>query len=79
MTLGGQGKPVAITKKMRCKIIAYNKVSADYAYLEGEGNRTLAYWRAVHDPFFAAEYAELHRTFEPTIPCLCERFIVVKV
>lgn len=52
MTLGGQGKPVAITKKMSCKIIAYNKVSADYAYLEGEGNRTLAYWRAVHDPFF---------------------------
>lgn len=76
--LDGQGKPAAITKTMSCKIIAYNKVSADHAYLEGEGDRTLDYWRAVHEPFFTAEYVELNRAFEPTIPCLCEQFMVVK-
>ncbi|MCP8852539.1 ASCH domain-containing protein [Latilactobacillus sakei] len=46
--LDGQGKPAAITKTMSCKIIAYNKVSADHAYLEGEGDRTLDYWRAIY-------------------------------
>lgn len=75
--LDGRDRPVAITKTTACTIVKYNQVDAEHAFLEGEGDRTLDYWRSVHEPFFKAEYAEVGRIFEPTIDCLCERFIVV--
>ena len=75
--LDGRDRPVAITKTIMCTIVKYNQVDAEHAFLEGEGDRTLAYWRSVHEPFFKAEYAEAGQVFTPTIACLCERFEVV--
>ncbi|KRL58503.1 ASCH domain-containing protein [Latilactobacillus fuchuensis] len=76
--LDGQGQPVAITQTSRCDIVDYQDVTEEHAYLEGEGNRTLAYWRSVHEPFFKAEYEASHQLFSPTMPCLCEQFILLK-
>lgn len=75
--LDGRDRPIAITKTTACTIVKYNQVDAEHAFLEGEGDRTLDYWRSAHEAFFKAEYAEVGRIFEPAIDCLCERFIVV--
>ncbi|MCL1631981.1 ASCH domain-containing protein [Sporolactobacillus sp. CPB3-1] len=75
--LDGSGLPVAVTKTVVVEIIPFNAVSWEHAYHEGEGDRSLAYWREVHEDFFKREYAEAGLNFDQTIPCVCEVFEVV--
>lgn len=77
LILDGHDCPVAITQTTRCQVVPYNEVTAAHAYLEGEGDRSLAYWRSVHEPFFQAEYRAANQRFSSTIPCLCEQFILL--
>lgn len=64
--LNGDNEPVCVTYTDAVAVQPFDQVSADHAYREGEGDRSLAYWRQVHAAFFKAEYAELGRTFDPT-------------
>ena len=48
-----------------------------HAYKEGEGDRSLAYWRDVHEDFFAEEFAETELEFNGQTSILCEEFKVV--
>lgn len=75
--LDGRGEPIAITKTVVVEIVSFQQVSWEHAYHEGEGDRSLAYWRDVHKAFFEQEYAEVHKKFTPAIPCVCEVFEVV--
>ena len=36
--------------------VPFDEVSKEHAYKEGEGDRSLAYWRDVHEDFFAEEF-----------------------
>lgn len=75
--LDGSQKPVCITQTVVVEVLPFDQVSAEHAYHEGEGDRTLAYWRRVHQDFFSREYAESGRDFSEKIPCLCEVFKLV--
>ena len=55
----------------------FKNVSARHAYLEGEGDRSLAYWRKVHQAFFTAELAEVKLDFTPDLEVVCEEFEVI--
>ena len=56
----------------------YLDVDAKHAYLEGEGDRSLAYWRNVHHAFFVEEYQSEGRVFdEQNANMLLETFHVV--
>ena len=57
--LDGTGNPVGIILTTDVTIQAYDKVSEQHAYEEGEGDRTLEYWRQVHDVFFTKALAEV--------------------
>ena len=72
--LNGQEEPVCITKTLVTEVVPFKQVSAEHAYHEGEGNRTLDYWREVHEEFFKQEYAEASKEFKPDVPVLCEVF-----
>ena len=50
------------------------EVDADHARDEGEGDRSLEHWRAVHERFFT-EHAE--GGFQPDMPVVLERFRVL--
>ena len=75
--LNGDQKPVCITRTTVVETIPYDLVSAEHAYHEGEGDRSLGYWRKVHEPFFKQEYAQMGQNFHEKIPCICEVFEVV--
>ncbi|WP_225047458.1 ASCH domain-containing protein [Lacticaseibacillus kribbianus] len=76
--LDGHGEPVAVTVTTDVTVASYASVGADYAAAEGEGDRTLAYWRRVHDAFFTAEYQAAGLTFDPaTALVVQERFRVI--
>ena len=54
--LNGQDQPVCVIRVNEVRVLPYNEVTAELAYLEGEGDRSLAYWRQAHEAFFRAEY-----------------------
>ena len=54
----------------------FDEVTAEHARAEGEGDRSLAHWRAMHERFFR-EHADHDRQFSPTMPVVLERFEVL--
>lgn len=74
--LDGAGMPRAVLETTSLQTVPFDQVSAEHAHAEGEGDRTLAYWREVHERFWR-EYSEGPRGFAPDMPVLCERFRLV--
>lgn len=74
--LDGRARPLCIIQTTRTYVLPFDEVDAEQAFLEGEGDRSLAYWRKVHWEFFGAECRQIGR--EPTgkMPVLCERFVL---
>lgn len=62
--LDGNDDPVCIIQNDDVKICNYLDVSEKHAYQEGEGDRTLNYWKKVHQDFFVKEYQEMGQQFE---------------
>ncbi|MGP4074705.1 ASCH domain-containing protein [Halobacillus sp. K22] len=50
--LNGDGEAVAIMETIAVKVVPFDVVAEEHAFLEGEGDRTLRYWRDVHETFF---------------------------
>ena len=50
--LDGSDVPKAVFYLESVSIVPFDEVTAAFAFLEGEGDRTLAYWRRVHKAFF---------------------------
>lgn len=71
--LDGSGRPRALIRTTSVHVLPFDQVSADHAYAEGEGDRTLEYWRAVHERYWR-RYSDSPRGFEPDMPVVCERF-----
>jgi histidinol-phosphate aminotransferase len=74
--LDGAGEPRAVIETTQVRIRPFDEVDARHAHAEGEGDRTLAHWRAVHERFWR-EYSENPRGFEPDMPVVCEAFVLV--
>jgi uncharacterized protein YhfF len=71
------GNPLGIIETTEITIRPYNEVDASFAYDEGEGDRSLAYWRAAHWRFFAREGAEMGWEPAEDMPLVCERFRLI--
>lgn len=75
--LDGDGKAVAIVETISVEVVPFDKVTEEHAYLEGEGDRTLSYWRDGHETFFKKEFENINQDFNDKIPVVCERFKLV--
>ena len=75
--LDGRDEAVCVIRTTRVYIVPFDQVSAGHAYREGEGDRSLEYWRQVHEDFFRAELAEAGLAFSPDMPVVCEEFELV--
>lgn len=53
--LDGAGEPVCIIRTTRVDTVAFGEVDEEFAWVEGEGDRSLEYWRQAHMRFFARE------------------------
>lgn len=71
--LDGDGEPRAVIETTRILIVPFDEVDEEHAHAEGEGDRTLATWRVVHERYWR-EHSENPRGFEPDMPVVCERF-----
>lgn len=77
--LDGKGGPICIIQAVQIDIVPYNEVGEEQAYLEGEGDRSLRYWREVHWRFFSEECAKIDRLPDEKMLVVCERFKLVHV
>lgn len=75
--LDSRDQAVCVIRTTRVYTVPFDQVSAEHARKEGEGDRSLEYWRRVHEDFFRAELAETGLTFSPDMPVVCEEFEVV--
>lgn len=71
------GNPLCVIQTTRVYIVPFKDVDAEQAYLEGEGDRSLSFWRDVHWRFFSDEAARLGLEPSEDMPVVCERFKVV--
>ncbi|MCL4298447.1 MAG: ASCH domain-containing protein [Anaerolineae bacterium] len=77
IVLNGRGEPWCIIETVEVTIRPFNEVDAPFAYEEGEGDRSLAYWREAHRRFFSRSLPRIGRSFDETMPLVCERFRVI--
>ncbi|GAA4397175.1 ASCH domain-containing protein [Fodinibacter luteus] len=71
IVLDGAGHPRALVVTTEVRVVAFDHVDAGHARDEGEGDRTLEHWRAVHERFFTEHAAG---GFQPDMPVVLERF-----
>lgn len=77
LLLDGQGRPLCVLETVEVEVRPFDRVDAAFAHDEGEGDRSLAYWRKVHWAFFSRRCEVLGRSPEPSMPLVCERFRVL--
>ncbi|MBP2099394.1 ASCH domain-containing protein [Enterococcus rivorum] len=75
--LDGQNQAKAIICSKVIDVLPYNQIAEVHGYLEGEGDRDLAYWRSVHQPYFEAELAKYDKQFREDMSVVYELFEVV--
>ncbi|WP_233429233.1 MULTISPECIES: ASCH domain-containing protein [Brevibacterium] len=71
--LDSRGQPRAVIVTTAVDIVPFSQVSAEHAYSEGEGDRSLAAWREIHERFWA-EHCQGADGFSEDMLVVCERF-----
>lgn len=77
VVLDSKGDAVCIIKTTKLYVTPFDKVTAEHAYKEGEGDRSLSYWRKVHKDFFTDCMREDGLEFSESMEVLCEEFTLV--
>ena len=74
IVLDGRGEPRCVIESTEVSYRRYVEVDAVFAYEEGEGDRSLTYWRAAHRRYFGRQ-----GRFSEDMMLMCERFRLVEV
>ena len=77
IVLDGKGDPICIVETSEVVVRPYDEVDARFAYEEGEGDRSLEYWRDAHWHFFSRTLPNVGREPTTDMPLVCERFRVI--
>ena len=71
------GEPVCVVQTVEIRHLPFAEVDAQFAFDEGEGDRSLSYWRSVHHEYFSREAALLGIDLDERSIVCCERFILL--
>ena len=75
--LDGSGSPICLIETVAVEVRPFNQVEGQFAYDEGEGHRTLEFWRDAHWRFFTRTCREIGRVPSQDMPVVCERFKLI--
>ena len=75
--LNTKDEAVCIIRTTKVYVTPYREVTAEQAWKEGEGDRSLDYWRRVHEAFFRKELEAVGLIFTEDMGVVCEEFEVV--
>ena len=74
LVLDGRGDPRCVIETTEVSYRRYGDVDAAFAHDEGEGDRSLAYWREAHRAYFGRS-----GKFSDDMMLMCERFRLVEI
>jgi uncharacterized protein YhfF len=74
IVLDGRGMPRCVIESTEVIYRRYREVDAIFAFDEGEGDRSLAYWREAHRRYFGRQ-----GKFSEDMMLMCERFRLVEI
>jgi len=71
------GEPRCIVEVTWVEVMPFNQVPPEFAFEEGEGDKSLAFWRRVHWDFFSMECEEMGRKPAEDMPVVLETFKIL--
>ncbi|MBV1758651.1 MAG: ASCH domain-containing protein [Dethiosulfatibacter sp.] len=74
-----EGNPKCVIETVRVDVVAFKDVSEEFAQTEGEGDKSLEYWRKAHIKFFTEDMTAEGLTFTEDMKVVCEVFRVVLI
>ena len=74
IVLDGQSAPRCVIESIEVTYRRYNEVDSKFAFEEGEGDRSLEYWREAHREYFSRQGC-----FSEDMVLMCERFRLVEI
>ena len=74
IVLDGRGRPACVIESTEVTYRRFGEVDAAFAHDEGEGDRSLAWWRQAHRDYFGRQ-----GKFREDMMLMCERFRLVEV
>ena len=77
IVLDGTGDPLCIVETTEVAVRPYDEIDAQFAFEEGEGDRSLDYWRDAHWRFFSRTLPSIGKQPTTEMPLVRERFRVV--
>lgn len=77
VVLDGADQPLCIVETTEVTVRRYGDVDDAFADAEGEGDRSLRYWREAHWRFFSRSLRRIGREPTEEMPLVCERFGVI--
>lgn len=76
--LNSEDEPVCIIEVIDVEVKPFLEVDEEFAYLEGEGDRSYAYWKTAHEKFFTNYGKEIGLQWDSkTQSVVCEKFMVL--
>ena len=73
----GDGRPAAIIRNTEVRVAPLSSVDERFAWDEGEGDRSLAYWKDAHERFFRRRCEALAIDYEDSLAVVFVRFATV--
>jgi uncharacterized protein YhfF len=77
IVLGGDGKAKCIIRTTSVQVTPFTEVTEEFAWKEGEDDRSLKSWRDIHCRFFSRECEASGIKFSTDMLVVCEEFEVV--
>ncbi len=75
--LDSNNHAVCIIKTTKVSVVPFNEVTAEHAHKEGEGDKSLDFWRDVHKKFFTKCLGKAGLKFTIDMKVVCEEFEVI--
>ncbi len=69
-----EGNPMCVIRATEIRNLPFDEVDAEFAFEEGEGDKSLEYWRRVHHDFFTKDAAENGLEYNEKSVVVCEKF-----
>ena len=75
--LDSKNNAMCIIKTTKVYVEEFKEISEEHAFKEGEGDKSLSYWRKCHKDFFTMCMTEVGKEFNEDMKVVCEEFKVV--
>jgi uncharacterized protein YhfF len=72
-----QGEAVCIIKTTNVEVVPFKDVTEEFARTEGEGDKSLEYWKNAHWHYFSRETKKIGKEPDENMLVVCEKFEVV--